>query len=58
MPKRTAFLLVHEAWHGAWCFQCLMGELIKMDHASFAVNLSGHGRDARLPSPSLMKRSQ
>lgn len=49
VPKRTAFLLVHGARHSAWCFQRLTGDLLKLGHAAFAVDLLGHGLDARLP---------
>jgi pimeloyl-ACP methyl ester carboxylesterase len=33
------FVLVHGAWHGAWCFSELVRELEARGHAAFAVDL-------------------
>jgi pimeloyl-ACP methyl ester carboxylesterase len=35
----TAFVLVHGAWHGAWCFERLGGELERLGHVARAVDL-------------------
>lgn len=36
-------ILVHGAWHGAWCFAALQAELDARGIASLAVDLPGHG---------------
>ncbi|HEY6962880.1 MAG TPA: alpha/beta fold hydrolase [Gaiellaceae bacterium] len=36
MPR---FVLVHGAWHGAWCFESLVGELERRGHEAHAVDL-------------------
>lgn len=36
-------LLVHGAWHGAWCWAPLQAELDRRGVASLAVDLPGHG---------------
>ena len=36
-------LLVHGAWHGAWCWAALQAELDRRGIASWAVDLPGHG---------------
>jgi pimeloyl-ACP methyl ester carboxylesterase len=35
----TTFVLVHGAWHGAWCWEQLRGELAARGHASIAPEL-------------------
>lgn len=35
----TTFALVHGAWHGAWCWECLIPELDRFGHRSIAVDL-------------------
>jgi pimeloyl-ACP methyl ester carboxylesterase len=35
------FLLVHGAWHGAWCWTSVMGELERMGHRAYAIDLPG-----------------
>lgn len=35
----ATFVLVHGAWHGAWCWQPLTAELDARGHTSVAVNL-------------------
>ena len=39
----TPIVLVHGAWHGAWCFAALQAELDKRGVPSYAVDLPGHG---------------
>lgn len=39
-------LLVHGAWHGAWCFAALQAELDRRGVPSLAVDLPGHGASA------------
>lgn len=36
-------VLVHGAWHGAWCFSALQAELDRRGVPSYAVDLPGHG---------------
>jgi pimeloyl-ACP methyl ester carboxylesterase len=35
------FVLVHGAWHGAWCWAGVMAELHRRGHRAYAVDLSG-----------------
>ncbi len=41
----STFLLVHGAWHGAWCWHKVMSRLEKMGHTVIAPDLSALGRD-------------
>lgn len=41
----STFLLVHGAWHGAWCWYKLMTRLQKMGHTVIAPDLPSLGRD-------------
>ena len=41
----TQFLLVHGAFHGAWCWQKLVAELEKRSHRARAIDLPGQGED-------------
>jgi pimeloyl-ACP methyl ester carboxylesterase len=46
MPEVDAplpVLLVHGAWHGAWCFAALQAELDRRAVPSYAIDLPGHG---------------
>lgn len=36
-------VLVHGAWHGAWCFSALQQELDHRGISSYAIDLPGHG---------------
>jgi pimeloyl-ACP methyl ester carboxylesterase len=36
-------VLVHGAWHGAWCFATLQAELDNRGLPSYAIDLPGHG---------------
>jgi len=42
MTAKTV-LLVHGAWHGAWCYAALQSELDRRGVPSLAVDLPGHG---------------
>lgn len=37
------FILVHGAWHGAWCWAAVISQLQKLGDSAFAVDLPGHG---------------
>jgi pimeloyl-ACP methyl ester carboxylesterase len=41
----TTFLLVHGAWHGAWCWYKLVPRLKELGHSVVAPDLPGMGRD-------------
>ncbi|MBS0285739.1 MAG: alpha/beta fold hydrolase [Proteobacteria bacterium] len=39
------YLLVHGAWHGAWCWQKVVPLLTEKGHTVLAPDLPGHGHD-------------
>jgi pimeloyl-ACP methyl ester carboxylesterase len=41
----STFVLVHGAWHGAWCWKNVVCLLKEAGHDAFAPDLPGHGRD-------------
>ena len=41
----TQFLLVHGAFHGAWCWRKTVAELEKRGHRAKAIDLPGQGDD-------------
>ena len=41
----ATFLLVHGAWHGAWCWKHLVAALEARGHQAFAIDLPGNGED-------------
>lgn len=43
MASVTPILLVHGAWHGAWCWSALQAELDRRGIPSQAMDLPGHG---------------
>ena len=42
----ASFVLVHGAWHGAWCWRRVLDPLRAAGHRAFAVSLSGVGERA------------
>ena len=44
------FVLVHGAWHGAWCWKRIVPRLWSAGHRAFAVSLTGTGERAHLLS--------
>jgi pimeloyl-ACP methyl ester carboxylesterase len=46
----STFLLVHGAWHGAWCWHKLTARLEKMGHTVIAPDLPSLGRDRTPPN--------
>ena len=42
----TDFVLVHGAWHGAWCWQRIVRGLWAAGHRAFAVSMTGVGERA------------
>lgn len=49
----TDFVLVHGAWHGAWCWRRILPSLWSAGHRAFAVSLSGVGERAHLTTKSI-----
>jgi pimeloyl-ACP methyl ester carboxylesterase len=45
----STFVLVHGAWHGAWCWEKVVPLLAARGHAVRAIDLPGHGRDPKPP---------
>ena len=41
----TTFVLVHGAWHGAWCWDKLVPELEQLGHKAVTLDLPGAGKD-------------
>jgi pimeloyl-ACP methyl ester carboxylesterase len=44
------FVLVHGAWHGAWCWASVIGELEREGHRALAVDLPAHGANPMDPA--------
>lgn len=49
----TDFVLVHGAWHGAWCWSRVVPAIWAAGHRAFAVTLTGLGERAHLFSPEI-----
>jgi pimeloyl-ACP methyl ester carboxylesterase len=47
------FVLVHGAWHGAWCWSRVIAPLWAAGHRAFAVTLTGSGERAHLLAPTI-----
>lgn len=43
LESQALIVLVHGAWHGAWCWAALQNELDRRGIPSLAVDLPGHG---------------
>lgn len=41
----STFILVHGAWHGAWCWEKIIPLLQQQGHMVYAPDLPGHGND-------------
>ena len=50
---RTAIVLVHGAWHGAWCWKRVLPLLRRAGVETHAVTLTGVGERAHLLSPAI-----
>jgi len=42
----SVYVLVHGAWHGAWCWDRVVALLERAGHKATAPDLPGHGQDA------------
>ena len=47
--SKRPFLLVHGAWHGAWCWTKVGALLTAAGHSVLTVDLPGHGLNAAFP---------
>jgi pimeloyl-ACP methyl ester carboxylesterase len=45
----SRFVLVHGAWHGAWCWEQVVPRLAARGHDARAIDLPGHGADPTPP---------
>jgi pimeloyl-ACP methyl ester carboxylesterase len=50
MSNQTAFIFIHGAWHGAWCFEKVANILAKQGYLTIANDLPGHGLNAKFPA--------
>jgi pimeloyl-ACP methyl ester carboxylesterase len=48
MPSIYTFVLVHGAWHGAWCWRRVIANLRSAGHVVFAPTLTGFGERVHL----------
>jgi pimeloyl-ACP methyl ester carboxylesterase len=48
-----SYVLVHGAWHGAWCWRKVVPLLERAGHRAAAVTLTGQGDRAHLASPAI-----
>jgi pimeloyl-ACP methyl ester carboxylesterase len=48
-------VLLHGAWHGSWCWSTLTSHLVAAGRRVLAVDMAGHGLDARLPASALAR---
>jgi pimeloyl-ACP methyl ester carboxylesterase len=46
-PSGKTYLLIHGAWHGAWCWHKVIPLLEAKGHKVIAIDLPGHGHDIR-----------
>ena len=48
--SKSAFVLVHGAWHGAWCYERIIPLLAAKGHVAIARDLPAHGLNASFPA--------
>lgn len=48
-------LLVHGFWHGSWCWSRVAADLVDRGGRVLAVDLAGHGLEARLPASTIAR---
>ncbi|MBK8952230.1 MAG: alpha/beta fold hydrolase [Chitinophagaceae bacterium] len=47
--KQTTYILVHGAWHGAWCWNKVVPLMEAKGDKVLAIDLPGHGKDTTNP---------
>lgn len=47
--KDKTYILIHGAWHGAWCWYKVVPEMTKKGFKAIAIDLPGHGKDTTNP---------
>lgn len=47
----ATYLLIHDSWHGGWCWQRLSARLLAVGHRVYAPTLTGLGERFHLASP-------
>ncbi len=47
--KDKTYILIHGAWHGAWCWYKVVPEMTKKGFKTIAIDLPGHGKDTTNP---------
>lgn len=52
-PEKPVFVLVHGAWHGAWCWKKVVPLLRAAGHVVFTPTLTGLGERAHVLSPDI-----
>jgi pimeloyl-ACP methyl ester carboxylesterase len=53
MRAPSAFVLVHGAWHGGWCWHRVAGRLRQAGHRAFMPTLTGVGERSHLLGPAV-----
>jgi pimeloyl-ACP methyl ester carboxylesterase len=53
VKRSHTFLLIHGAWHGAWCYSRVADDLRARGHVVHALTLSGLGERSHLLSPQI-----
>lgn len=53
MTAPSTFILVHGAWHGAWCYRRVESRLTALGHRVFATTLTGLAERSHLLSASI-----
>lgn len=48
--KEKTYLLVHGAWHGAWCWEKVLPLMTNKGYKVYAIDLPGHGNDTTNPN--------
>ncbi len=54
---KHTFLLIHGAWHGAWCWDQLVEVLAQQGHKALAIDLPGHGASGQKPGWNISMQS-
>ncbi|MFD6442146.1 alpha/beta fold hydrolase [Peribacillus sp. NPDC060186] len=51
----SAYVLVHGAWHGGWCWDRIIPLLQDAGNRVLTLDLPGHGKDKTAPSKVTLK---